>query len=64
VHLAGQANTRSSRQAVPGGGDLWGGEERRFEAGARKRASSTDSPKLFERSERSERREFFGAASS
>jgi hypothetical protein len=61
---ARQANTTASRQAAPGGSDLRGGEERRFEAGARKRASSTDSPKLFERSERSERSEFFGAASS
>ena len=28
-----------SRQAVPGTGDLWGGEERSFEVGARQRAS-------------------------
>ena len=29
------ANHVGSRQAVPGGGDLWGGEKRRFAVGAR-----------------------------
>jgi hypothetical protein len=52
-----EANTVPERQAAPGGGDLWGDEERRFEVGARQRASSTDSRRLFERSERSERSE-------
>jgi len=40
---------------VPGGGDLWGGEKRSVEVGARiARASKTDSPRLAERNERSE----------
>jgi hypothetical protein len=47
----------TSRRAAPGGGDLWGDEERRAEVGARQRASSTDSRRLFEGSERSERSE-------
>ena len=33
--MSGKTKAAVSRQAVPGGGDLWGGEERRFEVGAR-----------------------------
>ena len=50
--------TVKARQAVPGGGDFWGFDPRRTGVGARQRASKTDSPRLFERSERSERSEF------
>ena len=53
--------TVAARQAAPGGGDFWGDEQRRPGVGARQRASKTDSPRLFERSERSERSEFSGA---
>ena len=53
--------TVAARQAPPGGGDFWGDEQRRAGVGARQRASKTDSPRLFERSERSERSEFSGA---
>jgi hypothetical protein len=49
------------RQAVLGGGDFCGDEQRRAGVGARQRASLSDSPRLFERSERSERSEFCGA---
>ena len=49
------------RQVVLGGGDLGGDEQRRAGVGARQRASLSDSPRLFERSERSERSEFCGA---
>jgi hypothetical protein len=54
----------TARGAVPGGSDLWGGEKRRLEAGTRAaRASTSDSPRLFQRNERSEWSEFRGAAS-
>ena len=44
-----------ARWAVPGGGDLWGGEQRRAEGGARPRAlRSSDPPGLFERNDRRE----------
>ena len=43
----------TSRQALPGGGDLGGDEQRRAGVGARAaRASLSDSPRLSERSER------------
>ena len=38
VCVAGTPPWWPSRQAVPGGGDLWGGEQRRAEVGARTRA--------------------------
>ena len=47
----------ASRQAGPGGGDLWGAEERRACAQREARSSSCSSP-LSERRERSERSEF------
>jgi hypothetical protein len=37
--IVSKTNTSASRQAVPGGGDLWDGEEHRLEVGARERAS-------------------------
>ena len=50
------------RRAVPGVGDLWGGEKRSAGVGARgARASTSDSPRLSERNERSECSEFRGA---
>jgi len=53
---------RAARWAVPGGGDLWGGEKRSIAVGARTaRASTSDSPRLFEHNERSEWSEFRGA---
>jgi hypothetical protein len=43
----------ASRQVVPGRGDLWVGEKRSGEVGARNaRASWADSRRLFERSGR------------
>ncbi len=50
-----------ARWAAPGGGDFWGDEQRRPGVGARQRASTSNSPRLFERSERSERSELCGA---
>jgi hypothetical protein len=47
-------NAPASRQAVPGGGDLWGGEERRFGVGARSALRDLICRILFERNERSE----------
>ena len=46
-----------SRQAAPGRGDLGGGEERSFGAGARSALRNLTSERMFERSERSERSE-------
>ena len=53
-------NTASvaSRQAVCGGGSLWGGEERRAWGRRAQRAATSDSLNVSERSERSERSEF------
>ena len=57
-----QQHPWTSRQVLPGGGDFGGDEQRRAGVGARAaRASTTDSPRLFECSERSERSEFCGA---
>ena len=58
-----RTNLGTSRWVASGGGDLGGDEQRRAGVGARQRASSTDSSPLFERSERSERREFGDATS-
>ncbi|WP_418316269.1 hypothetical protein [Piscinibacter sakaiensis] len=51
-------NRVSARQAVPGRGDLCGGEKRRFRVGERSEHQQTCSRRLSERSERSERSEF------
>jgi hypothetical protein len=48
---------------VPGGGDLWGGEERSIEVGARSALRDLTCRILFERSERSERSELSGTTS-
>lgn len=54
-----EANPRwTSRQALSAGRDFCGDEKRRAGVGARPRASKSCLPQLFERSERSERREF------
>ena len=47
-----------ARQALPAGGSCCGGEERSLCGRRAQRASKTDSPRLFERSERNERSEF------
>jgi hypothetical protein len=47
-----------ARQALPAGGDFCGGEQRSLEVGARSAHQRLNSPRLFERSERSERSEF------
>jgi hypothetical protein len=39
LHSSTRRRIGVSRQAVPGRGDFWGGEERRLEVGARQRAS-------------------------
>ena len=49
---------RQSRGRVCAGSDICGAEERRARGRARQRASCSDSSRLFERSERSERSEF------
>ena len=51
----------TSRQGLPAGRDFGGDEQRRAGVGARQRASSTDSPRVSERNERSECSEFCGA---
>jgi hypothetical protein len=51
------------RQAGRGGRDFRGGEQRRPEVGARKRASCLNCRGVFERSSRSERSEFRGTTS-
>jgi len=54
-HGSMHAASIAARWAVPGGGDLWGGEHRSSALGARHaRASTSDSRRLSERSERSE----------
>ena len=49
------------RQAAAAGRAVRGAEQRSAVVGARQRASTTDSPRLFERSSRSERSELSGA---
>ena len=62
VPLSSNTTSAAARRAVPGGGDLWGGEKRSSAVGARERAlRASDSPRLFERNERSECSEFLGA---
>ena len=58
-HGSMHTSSIAARRAVPGGGDLCGGEHRSSALGARiARASTSDSRRLSERSERSERSEF------
>jgi len=58
-HASSNTTSATARWAVPGGGDLWGGEHRSSALGTRAaRASTSDSRRLSERSERSERSEF------
>jgi hypothetical protein len=57
----GEQNHRwTSRQVLPAGGDFCGDEKRSARVGARERASWSDLPRLFERSDRRERSEFCG----
>ena len=89
-HASSNSTSVAARWAVPGVGDLWGGEQAspdtnspvdclclassratrpdaackaRAEGGARSALRSSDSPRLFERSDRRERSEFRGAPS-
>ena len=59
----GKPQAVAARQAVPGRGDFWGGEERSPEVGARSALQHLTRGRLFERSERSERSEFDRATS-
>ncbi len=56
--VASKATTLAARRALPAGGDFWGFDPRSLEVGARSALPQSDSPRLFERSERSERSEF------
>ena len=58
VVFATKTSAVVARQALPAGGDFWGGEERSLGVGARSAHQKLTSPRLFERSERSERSEF------
>ena len=52
----------AARQAVPGRGEVAGGEQRRARGPRAQRASTSDLPNVSERRERSERSELFGGA--
>ena len=60
VGIRRNATALPERQVAPAGRDVWSAEQRRTHGRARQRASTTDSPRLSERSERSERSEFRG----
>ena len=58
---ASSNTTSAAARAVPGVGDLWGGEKRSVGVGAHSALRSSDSPRLSERNERSEWSEFRSA---
>ncbi len=60
VSIAHQSVHRQSRGRVCAGSDICGAEQRRARGRARERASSSDSPRLFERNDRREWSEFLG----